>query len=220
MPIVDGAATWWRECRAGSLQYQHRTGSVWTRVCCVVVEVVAASASNGCVQASNLRMRICMEVLCRYQTDGEGFLEQTVTEDETWCHHFDQSTKRMSQEWRHPGSPRPKKARASATAGKVMLTVFVDIHGPLLMEWMPVGATINTQRYCDNLQNLRRAIKERPGKLSRGVLMLHDNAHPHAAHATRDTLRRFGWGVLDHPPYSPDLSPCEYHVFGPLKKTL
>jgi histone-lysine N-methyltransferase SETMAR len=61
---------------------------------------------------------------------------------------------------------------------------------------------------------------KRPGKLSRGVLMLHDNARPHAAHATRDTLPRFGWGVLDNPPYSPELSPCNYHVFGPLKKTL
>jgi histone-lysine N-methyltransferase SETMAR len=58
------------------------------------------------------------------------------------------------------------------------------------------------------------------GKLSWGVLMLHDNARPHAPHLTRDTLRRFDWGVLDHPPYSPDLSPCDYHVFGPLKKTL
>jgi hypothetical protein len=37
------------------------------------------------------------------------------------------------------------------------------------------------------------------GKLSWGVLMLHDNARPHAAHATQDILRRFGWGVLDHP---------------------
>jgi hypothetical protein len=43
--------------------------------------------------------------------------------------------------------------------------------------------------------------------------MLHDNARPHAAHATRDNLRRFGWGVLDH-------TPCNYHVFGPLKTTL
>jgi histone-lysine N-methyltransferase SETMAR len=50
--------------------------------------------------------------------------------------------------------------------------------------------------------------------------MLHDNARPYAAHATRDTLRRFDWGVLDHLPYSPDLSPCDYHVIGPLKKTL
>jgi hypothetical protein len=50
-----------------------------------------------------------------------------------------------------------------------------------------------------------------------GLLMVHDNVRPHAAHATRDTLSRFGWGVLDHPSYSPDISPCDYHVFGPLK---
>jgi hypothetical protein len=50
--------------------------------------------------------------------------------------------------------------------------------------------------------------------------MLHDNARSHAAHATWDTLRHFGWGVLDHPPYRPDPSPCDCHVFGPLKKTL
>jgi hypothetical protein len=58
------------------------------------------------------------------------------------------------------------------------------------------------------------------GKLARGVLMLHDNACPHAAHATPDTLHCFGWAVLDHPPYRPDLSPCDCHVFGPLKMTL
>jgi hypothetical protein len=58
------------------------------------------------------------------------------------------------------------------------------------------------------------------GKLPQGVLKLHENASPHAAHATLDTLRRFGWGVLDHPLYSLDLSPCDYHDFGPLKKTL
>jgi hypothetical protein len=105
-------------------------------------------------EQKNLWMGICMEALCRYQTDVEGFLEQIVTGDEIRCHYFDPAMKRMSQEWRHPGLPRPKKARSSATAGKVMLTVFVDIHGPLLLEWMPVSATINAQRYCDTLQNL------------------------------------------------------------------
>jgi hypothetical protein len=28
------------------------------------------------------------------------------------------------------------------------------------------------------------------------------------------------WKVLDHPPHSLDLSPCEFHVFNPLKKAL
>jgi hypothetical protein len=28
------------------------------------------------------------------------------------------------------------------------------------------------------------------------------------------------WEVLPHPPYSPDLSPCDFHLFGPLKEAL
>jgi hypothetical protein len=27
----------------------------------------------------------------------------------------------------------------------------------------------------------------------------------------------YNWEVLDHPPYSPDLAPSDYHLFGPLK---
>jgi len=32
--------------------------------------------------------------------------------------------------------------------------------------------------------------------------------------------RQFGWTVLTHPPYSPDLAPSDFHLFGPLKHTL
>lgn len=28
------------------------------------------------------------------------------------------------------------------------------------------------------------------------------------------------WTQLEHPPYSPDLSPCVFHLFGPLKEAL
>jgi hypothetical protein len=49
-----------------------------------------------------------------------------------------------------------------------------------------------------------------------GVCLCSTITHAHML----PTLRRFGWGVLDHPPYSPDLSPCDYHTFGPLKNTL
>ena len=33
-------------------------------------------------------------------------------------------------------------------------------------------------------------------------------------------LQKFKWEVLGHPPYNPDLSPCDYTIFGPLKKAL
>jgi hypothetical protein len=33
-------------------------------------------------------------------------------------------------------------------------------------------------------------------------------------------VRRYNWEVLDHPPYSPDLAPSDFHLFGLLKKDL
>ena len=56
--------------------------------------------------------------------------------------------------------------------------------------------------------------------LSSGVIILHDNARPHVAKVCVEALARKKWEVLEHPAYSPDLSPCDYHIFGPLKKSL
>jgi hypothetical protein len=42
----------------------------------------------------------------------------------------------------------------------------------------------------------------------------------HSANRTRDWLRNHSWDVTDHPPYSPDLAPSDFHLFGSLKKHL
>jgi histone-lysine N-methyltransferase SETMAR len=52
------------------------------------------------------------------------------------------------------------------------------------------------------------------------VVLLHDNARPHVANRTAARLQSFGWEIMEHAPYSPDLAPSDYHVFGPLKKFL
>jgi len=49
---------------------------------------------------------------------------------------------------------------------------------------------------------------------------LHDNAPAHQALATQKKLAYLGFQCLDHPPYSPDLAPSDYHVFPALKKQL
>ncbi len=78
---------------------------------------------------------------------------------------------------------------------------------------------MNSESYCKVLRDeLRQAIREkRRGRIRRGVILQHDNAPPHAAHLTRGTLEEFGWEVLIHPPYSSDLAPSDFHIFGPLK---
>jgi histone-lysine N-methyltransferase SETMAR len=75
--------------------------------------------------------------------------------------------------------------------------------------------------YCDTLKKLCRANqRKRRGMLSRGVVMLHDNACQHTATATQYLIATFGWEQFDHPPYSPDLAPSDFHVFLHLKTLL
>jgi histone-lysine N-methyltransferase SETMAR len=33
-------------------------------------------------------------------------------------------------------------------------------------------------------------------------------------------VQQLGFELLQHPPYSPDLAPSDYHIFGPLKEAL
>jgi transposase len=51
-------------------------------------------------------------------------------------------------------------------------------------------------------------------------LLLHDNPRPHTARATIDALEALKFEVLSHPPYSPDLAPCDFHFFPHLKRDL
>ena len=68
---------------------------------------------------------------------------------------------------------------------------------------------------------LRDILKEkRRGKVTKGVLFLHDNAPAHRTLATQKKLPYFGLQCLDHPPYSPDRAPSDYHLFPGLKKQL
>jgi len=46
------------------------------------------------------------------------------------------------------------------------------------------------------------------------------SARPHTASQTVQTINHLGFEVLEHPAYSPDLAPSEYHLFGPLKNAL
>ena len=49
---------------------------------------------------------------------------------------------------------------------------------------------------------------------------MHDNTPAHRALATQNKLAYLGFQYLDHPPYSPDLAPSDYHLFPGLKKQL
>jgi len=112
-----------------------------------------------------------------------------------------------------------KKIRTKRSAGKVMLTLLWDKRGAILELHMPRGNTVTSATYADVLKNhLRPAIKsKRCGLQSTGVLLQHDNARRHTARSTVATIQDLSFECLPHPPYSSDLAPSDFHVFGPLK---
>ena len=124
-------------------------------------------------------------------------------------------------EWRHPTSPRLKKFKSQQSAGKVMVTVFWDSVGVILVDFTSKGATINSDVYIDTLEKLKARIRRvRPALKMSKVLLQHDNARPHTSFKTREVISSFGWTTISHPPYSPDLTTSDFHLFGPLKESL
>jgi histone-lysine N-methyltransferase SETMAR len=119
------------------------------------------------------------------------------------------------------------KFKTTPSAGKVLLTVFWDSEGVLLLDFLERGRgrgerrSVNAEPYCETLTQLKNAIRQkRPGLLTAGVILLHDNAKLHTTPATVNHIAIFGLEHLDHTPYSPDLAPSNFRFFPTLKRTL
>ena len=134
--------------------------------------------------------------------------------DKTWLYHYDPETKQQSMEWRHSGSPRPPKFRVQKSAGKFPASIFWDQDDILLINYLPKGQTINAEYYSSL-----------PGKTSReghqeGLVLALQCLGSLGTRRTQKKMAYLDFQCLDHPPYSPDLAPSDYHLFPGLKKTI
>ena len=64
------------------------------------------------------RKTVAQELLNRYRLEGDDFLKNTATGDESWVHHYDPENKRYSTEYRHPGSLSVQKFKTVPPAKK------------------------------------------------------------------------------------------------------
>jgi len=84
-----------------------------------------------------------------------------------------------------------------------MATVFWDCNGILLVEYMPHKSIVTADVYVNTMKSLREAIKEkRRGLLTRGVMLLHDNAPVHKSKKVQTVILECGFQEMNHPPYS------------------
>ena len=165
-------------------------------------------------------MQVCQELLKQYEAEGDSFLDRIITGDDTWCHHSEPESKWQSMEWQHVNSPSKKKYKMLPSAGKVMCTVFWDRKRVILLDFLEPRQTINSDRYIAMLTKLKARISRvRPEKKTT-FLLQHDNTRPHISLMTVEHTVNLGWTVVPLPPYSPDLAPSDFHLFGPMKDGL
>ena len=169
------------------------------------------------VDQKHTRRTLSRTNLNLFEEDSANFLQRFVTMDETWVHHFTPEAKQQSKQWKHPGSPLPKKAKTVPSAGKVMASVFWDADGILLIDYLQKGQTINGTYYASLPTQLREKIKIRGrGKLTKGE----DHAPVHKSVIAMAAIYDCGYKLIEHPPYSPDLAPSDFHLFPKLKTAI
>ena len=115
-----------------------------------------------------------------------------------------------------------KKFRVQKSAWKVFASIFLGSR-PHPPHWLSSKGP-NFQRgvfYSSLLVQLKDILKrKRRGQVTKGVLFFHDIAPTHRALTTQKKLAYLGFQCLDHPPFSPDLAPSDYHLFPGLKKII
>lgn len=170
------------------------------------------------------RVRISSELLEKHLQ--QQFLQQLITVDEIWLYWDNEGHGGQNRSWCGAGDgPVMVPRRTSMTTRKQLATIFWDSQGILLCDTLPKNETITAEKYCTQLDMLKEAVRvKRRRHLHQGAFhnfhFLHDNARPHTARITIQKLNEMNLIVLPHPPYSPDLSPSDFYLFGPLKKSL
>ena len=94
---------------------------------------------------------------------------------------------------------------------KVMYVIFFSNQGPAIQIVVPKGISVNARFYKGyDLHKLKKYfLSRRPATGLRGARLLHDNASSHKAAIVREYLKQEKVVELPHPPYSPDLAPCD-----------
>jgi len=87
-------------------------------------------------------------------------------------------------------------------------------------EFVPPGQTVNHAFYKDVLERLRKGVQRVRTDIADDWMLQHDNTPAHIALSFRAFLGKKHIPLLPHPPYSPDLAPCDFYLFPKLKSKL
>lgn len=108
--------------------------------------------------------------------------------------------------------------KSTKSAQKIVTTVFWYTHGVILLDFLQ-HCTAISESYVATLKKLKETItRKRTLKDVHFIKLHHNNAWSHTSYFTTKGIEKMGLSVVPNPPYSPQLSPSNFYLFGPMKQ--
>lgn len=118
------------------------------------------------------RMNISLRFLDLFKRKSADFLWSFITFDKPLCPNYTPESKQQSKQLVETGWSSPTKAKTVSSAGEVSATVFLDVHGVVLIKYLLKGNSKHwksvTQHYWSNrsrgkaLENVTAKLHEIP----------------------------------------------------------
>ena len=134
---------------------------------------------------------------------------------------FEPQRRADNKQWKQKDKKMPIHCQENYKKKK-MYAIFFNSSGPVVQVPCPSGQTVSGL-FCKNsvLKKVKEFYNKKwPSKGWSGVHLLHDNGSSHKCEVVKSFLASEKVKVLNHQPYSPDLSPCDFFLFPRLKKML
>ena len=147
-------------------------------------------------------------------------LNNLVTGDETWVYFYDPKLKTQSAERSKKGAPPPKKFKRERSAGKVMVAVFFSRREIIALIELEKGLMVTSKWYTEVcLPEIFSGIHRGHPNTELRRWFLH-HVSPYKSQLTSDFLADSQNNIVEHAPYSPDLTPCDFYLFPKITKNV
>ena len=167
-------------------------------------------------------LKCARELLKTYNCCNSRVISNLLTCDEIWVHLFLPQRRADNKQWKRKDQKRPCIAKRTISSKKMLYAIFFNSSGPVVQVPYPSGHTVTGHFYKNSVLKKVKEFynKNRRSKGWSGVHLLHDIPSSHKCDVIKSFLASEKVKVLNHPPYSPDLSPSDFFLFPRLKKML
>ncbi|CAG9132342.1 unnamed protein product [Plutella xylostella] len=170
-------------------------------------------------EQKSARVNWCRSALQRFNGGSSNAVYNIVSGDESWIYSYEPERKHQSAVWVFEGEVKPTKVIRSRSVSKKMVASFVSKTSHVATIPLQEQRTVTADWYTTVC--LPEVVRElRKTNPNRRIILHHDNASSHTARKTRTFLNMENVELMDHPPYSPDLSPNDYFTFPRIKDML